>query len=104
MYVHSLIVMCVKLELIRRELTVLKQHLDSGSATAAQTDDLRKLRARLEDAMKITEGDLQKSVFKSVNSSNSAEQSLISGRYEGIMQISSSYLRRLLRWRMRCWN
>ena len=69
MYVHTFAALCTNLKLTERKLTVLKQHLDSGSAaTAAQTDDLRKLRARLEDAMKITEGDLQKSVFKSVRS------------------------------------
>lgn len=69
MYVLSFTVTHTKPGLIPCEMEVLKQHLESGrAATAAQTDDLRKLRARLEDAMKITEGDLQKSVFKSVES------------------------------------
>ncbi|GAA5855919.1 hypothetical protein JCM8547_000416 [Rhodosporidiobolus lusitaniae] len=42
----------------------LKQNLPSGGPGApAQTEDLRRLKGRLESAMKITEGELQKSVF-----------------------------------------
>lgn len=39
---------------------VLKQSLDGP----AEVESLRKLKARLEGAVKITEGELQKSVFK----------------------------------------
>ncbi|GAA6052688.1 hypothetical protein JCM3770_007175 [Rhodotorula araucariae] len=42
----------------------LKQSLPSGRGDhPAQMEDLRRLKARLESAMKITEGELQKSVF-----------------------------------------
>lgn len=45
---------------------VLKQHLPASGRgdNLAQTDNLRALRSRLENAMEITELDLQKSVFK----------------------------------------
>ncbi|KAI5481542.1 hypothetical protein MNV49_002768, partial [Pseudohyphozyma bogoriensis] len=42
----------------------LKQHLGARGGSGAQTEDLRALKTRLEGAMKITEGDLQRSVFK----------------------------------------
>lgn len=41
-------------------ITVLKHNV----AGPAQMEELRRLRARLEGAMKITEGELQKSVFE----------------------------------------
>jgi hypothetical protein len=41
-------------------LTVLKQSLDGP----AEVESLRRLKSRLEGAVKITEGELQKSVFK----------------------------------------
>ncbi|GAA5954199.1 hypothetical protein JCM21900_006959 [Sporobolomyces salmonicolor] len=42
----------------------LKQNLPSGRSEApAQMEDLRRLKARVESAMKIAEGELQKSVF-----------------------------------------
>lgn len=47
--------------------TVLRVNLKSSGGretTVAQTEDLRSLRTRLEQAMKITEGDLQRSVFR----------------------------------------
>lgn len=46
--------------------TVLKQHVGGGKGASAQTDDLRRLRNRLEAAMRITETELQKTVFKCV--------------------------------------
>jgi hypothetical protein len=47
---------------------VLKQNLTGP----AQMDDLRRLKARLEGAMKITEGELQRSVFKCVDAPRSS--------------------------------
>ena len=45
-------------------VAVLKQNINPARAGETHMDDLKWLRGRLEGAMKITEAELQKSVFK----------------------------------------
>lgn len=44
--------------------SVLKQNINPARAGEAHMDDLKRLRGRLEGAMKITQAELQKTVFK----------------------------------------
>lgn len=51
---------------------MLKQNINPARSGDGHMDDLKRLRIRLEGAMKITEAELQKSVFKSVTSTRCA--------------------------------